>query len=217
MRRSRANSSPQHNLDSLVDIVSNIVGILVILAAFMALFGLADPATVSSPERGQSLAPQPKKLLIPWSHATNKNAVFYTMQGNRLLHFDLRDFYRKLGKRTQEGKPRPVTIRQAGGSIEFFPVTNQIFCLEFTPRKGKGETLLQTERLGSQWKKTLRDYPPENFYYFFWVASDSFEVFREVRKRLWERQYEVGWKPLARDAAMETCSGFEGSTGFQPQ
>ena len=55
------------NLDSLVDIVSNNVGILVILAVFMAVFSLMDKREqVSSEEHPDK---QIEKMKIPWSHA----------------------------------------------------------------------------------------------------------------------------------------------------
>lgn len=217
VRRSESQARPQRELDSLVDIVSNIVGILVILAAFMALFGLINPATVTEPQRAPNRPQPPKRLLIPWSHATHKNSVMFSLEGNRLLHLDLRAFYRRLGERRQQGRPRPETVEQPGLDIRFFPVTSQVYCLEFKPKPRAGETWLQALGGGSDWKRTLGLYPPEKFYYFFWVAGDSFELFREVRKTLWENNYEVGWKPLAKKAAMETCTGFSGSTGFQPQ
>ena len=98
----RRRSDPSFlNLDSLVDIVSNIVGILVILAAFMALFGLINPAPLLESQRARVAVQPPKKLLVPWSHATNKNSVLFVAQGNRLLRFDLRAVEAQLTQNTQ--------------------------------------------------------------------------------------------------------------------
>lgn len=214
----RRRSDPSFlNLDSLVDIVSNIVGILVILAAFMALFGLINPAPLLERQQARVAVQPPKKLLVPWSHATNKNSVLFVAQGNRLLHFDLRAFYRELAQRSSQERPRPVTVEQEGARIRFFPVTNQIYCLEFSPYPDAGETWLQASGQGSAWQQVKQRYAPENFYYFFWVAGDSFELFREVRSRLWQDNYEVGWKPVGEDTPLEICTGFEGSSAFQPQ
>ena len=69
MRKKRAFSDDLQsylNLDSLVDIVSNNVGILVILAVFMAVFSLMDKREkVSSEEKPDQ---QIEKIKIPWSH-----------------------------------------------------------------------------------------------------------------------------------------------------
>ncbi len=205
------------NLDSLVDIVSNNVGILVILAAFMALFTLVDPSEKSQSSLGIPLERPPKKLLVPWSHPTTKYHLFLAMRDNRVQFIDLRPFYKELQTRNPRSKPEPITIDQNRLRIRFFPVTNQIYCMEFNALRGFGENWLLAQRPESQWQAMLRDFPREQYILFFWVSGESFELFREVRKTLWERQYEVGWKPIRKDAPMEVCNGFEGSTTFRPQ
>jgi len=205
-------------LDSLVDIVSNNVGILVILAVFMALFAIMNPAKPTEQARRPPLGePPPERIEVPWSHATNKNMVLFSLRRNRLQHFDMRAFFRDLGAREPGQRPAPVTVEAKGLTVRFFPVTNQVYCLEFSPHAGAGETWLEAQRPGSDWRETLGAYPREGFIYYFWVTGDSFELFREVRRRLWQDQVEVGWKPVTPDSKPEICNGFEGSTTFQPQ
>ena len=216
MRKSPQTLGQMMNLDSLVDIVSNNVGILIILAAFMALFALMNPRT----ESASSALPQqrpPKKLLVPWSHPTSKHHLFLAVHENRIQFFDLRQFFVELAGKQASGPPQPLTIQQKGLQVRFFPVTNQVYCLEFKPGAGQGENWLEAQRPDSTWQKVLREYPPERFVYYFWVTGDSFELFRQLRKSLWDRQYEVGWKPAAKDQPLEVCNGFEGSTAFEPQ
>ena len=205
------------NLDSLVDIVSNNLGILIILAAFMALFGLVNPMDTQESQKLTAKVVPPKRLLVPWSHATHKNTVLFAIRGNRIVHLDMARFFRELAKQPKQERPTHVTIQQEAVKIRFFPVTNQVYCMEFTAEKRAGESWHEAGRLGSAWRGVKRRYPPENFYYFFWVSGDSFELFRDVRKQLWEQQYEVGWKPATPAETLEICNGFEGSTGFQPQ
>lgn len=205
------------SMDSLVDIVSNNLGILIILAAFMALFGMINPATLQQPEQSQLQAVPPKKLLVPWSHPTHKHPILFVLQGNRILHLDMAGFFRELADQPHQTTPSAVDIKQDDATIRFFPVTNQIYCLEIRPRRGAGETLQEARSPSSRWSRALAGYPPERFYYFFWVSGDSFGLFREVRARLWDKQVEVGWKPIGKQTPLEICNGFEGSTGFQPQ
>jgi biopolymer transport protein ExbD len=216
MRKRGSAASQRMNLDSLVDIVSNNVGILVLLAVFMALFALIDPRTQSAPAAARQ-EPVPEKILVPWSHPTNKQHLFLSVQENRIQYFDMRQFFLELSKRNLTGPPTPVTIAQQGVEVRFFPVTNQVYCLEFRPSGGQGENWLEAQRAGSTWQRVLRDYPAERYVYYFWVSGDSFELFRQLRKSLWERQIEVGWKPALRKQPLEVCSGFEGSTTFEPQ
>ncbi len=206
-----------NSLDSLVDIVSNNLGILIILAAFMALFGLINPLQAPEPERNAARVVPPRRLLVPWSHASNKNPALFVLRGNRIFHLDMARFFRQLAGQPRQSRPQPVTLRQEQVKIRFFPVTNQVYCMEFMPEKNAGETWLQAGRPASAWKRIAQRYRPESFYYFFWVSGDSFELFRDVRKGLWDKQYEVGWKPVTKNEPLEICNGFEGSTSFQPQ
>ena len=214
-RRDRAGGQPL-SLDSLVDIVSNNVGILVILAAFMALFALINPNT-QAPSRSGQVERAPRKILVPWSHPTNKHHLFLGVLHNRIQLFDLRQFFVELAQRGDSGPPKPLTLDQPGLQIRFYPVTNQVYCLEFRPGDGQGEGWMEAQRPGSAWQQVLRTYPPERYVYFFWVSGDSFELFRQLRKSMWDHQYEVGWKPAGKDQPMEVCNGFEGSTTFEPQ
>ncbi|MBI4081970.1 MAG: hypothetical protein HY423_05100 [Candidatus Lambdaproteobacteria bacterium] len=218
MRRSRRTAPQLLGLDSLVDIVSNNLGILIILAVFTSLLALMNPGQALRPVRpAPVLEPPPAKILIPWSHPTTKSTVFAALTHGRVVLFDLRAFYRELGRKPSGSRPEPMTIEEQDFTVRFFPVTTQIFCLEFRPRAGAGENLAALQHAGSRWRQFRARYAKEKFVYFFWVAGDSFELFRYVRRDLWREQVEVGWKPLAPNGALELCNGFEGSTGFQPQ
>jgi hypothetical protein len=216
MRKPRAARASIIGLDSLVDIVSNTVGILIILAVFMALASRMELRNVSSQSPTKPSAPPPQLLLVPWSHATHKNAVFGQIAGNRLHVFDLRDFYAQLAQKPLTGS-LPVSVSQPGLETRFYPVTNYVYCLEFRPEPGQGETAAEWALAGSDWNSVLNRYPPEKFFFYFWVAGDSFDTFRNLRRELWSRQIEVGWKPAAPDRPLEVCNGFDGSTAFQPQ
>ena len=58
------------NLDSLVDIVSNSVGILVILAVFMALISFMEFTPQTTPDT--RVNEETDKILIPWGHIRKK-------------------------------------------------------------------------------------------------------------------------------------------------
>lgn len=216
VRRTRKSIGHGLSLDSLVDIVSNNVGILIILAAFMALLAFINPSRLD--ESVPELSSQPtKRLLVPWSHPTNKNTIFFSLRGNRVQFIDLRRFYLALAARQPNADEAPVVVRQSKLEVRFYPVTNQVYCMEMLPGTGAGETWYEAQQPRAEWQEVLRRYPAEQYTYFFWVAGDSFELFRDIRATLWEADYEVGWKPALRDAPLELCNGFEGSTAFQPQ
>ena len=63
----------------------------------------------------------------------------------------------------------------------------------------------------------MKKYPPEQNYFYFWVDPDSFDLFREIRKTLWEQRFEVGWKPLREESSLRYCSGDAQSGRINPQ
>ena len=82
------------NLDSLVDIISNNVGILIILAVFMAMFSLLEKSE-QVPTTEQSIE-NIEKLKIPWSHVSQKNNLLLLLRNDRLLFFDRALVYQRL-------------------------------------------------------------------------------------------------------------------------
>ncbi|MDH4224852.1 MAG: hypothetical protein OEW12_04325 [Deltaproteobacteria bacterium] len=218
MRKKSRHHTQSLSLDSLVDIVSNNVGILIILAVFTALFALhqGEQGNASATDK-TSVEPPPVKLEIPWAHPTAKNPVYFLIHKNRILHLDLRDFYSQLAQQDVNPEKLPLTIFQPGFSTRLFPVTSHVYCLEFLPEPQAGETWLEAREPGSHLNAALQRFPGEKFYAFFWVTGDSFELFRDVRKKLNEKNMEVGWKPSLNTANPEICNGFDASNTFQPQ
>ena len=217
MRRTHRPAPQFLSLDSLVDIVTNNVGILIILSAFMALFALITPARLAVQSDRPPVTPPPARLQVPWSHPTNKQTLFFTMRGNRVQYVDLKAVYEQMLESPASGSGAPAEFSAPSVKVRFFPITNQVYCFEFTPKAGAGETWAEAKRADSRWRRVVSRYPREDFTYFFWVAGDSFELFRDVRQNLLDRQVEVGWKPVKSDAPVEVCNGFEGSNTFQPQ
>ena len=211
MKRSRRKNSTELGLDSLVDIVSNSVGILVILAAFMAL--LAQHSTAQLPP-----APTQQRLLkLPWSHPSDKKFALFSLHNNKLHYLDLKPFYLELAQRPSSSQPLKLNIPDNQLNINFFPVTNQIYCLEIIPKNTLGESWEQAQFPDSNWQRANLRHPPAEYIYFFWVTPNSFARFHQVRDQLRSQGVEVGWMPRHQDHPMEFCNGFGGTAAFRPQ
>ena len=218
MRKKRAFLSDLQsylNLDSLVDIVSNNVGILVILAVFMAVFSLMDKREqVSSEEQPEK---QIKKLKIPWSHASQKNSLLILLRDDRLLYLDRALVYQRLKKYLSGKDPLPTEFSLDQYSIKLTVGGRHTHCIEFLPSPASGEWWHKFSRHGGLMQTLMKKYPPEQNYFFFWVDPDSFDLFREIRKTLWEQRFEVGWKPVREESALRYCSGDAQSGRINPQ
>ena len=218
MRKKRAFLSDLQsylNLDSLVDIVSNNVGILVILAVFMAVFSLMDKREqVSSEEQPEK---QIEKLKIPWSHASQKNSLLILLRDDRLLYLDRALVYQRLKKYLSGKEPLPTELSLDQYSIKLTVGGRHTHCIEFLPSPAAGEWWHKFSRHGGLMQTLMKKYPPEQNYFFFWVDPDSFDLFREIRKTLWEQRFEVGWKPVREESALRYCSGDAQSGRINPQ
>ena len=203
------------NLDSLVDIVSNNVGILVILAVFMAVFSLMDKREkVLSEEQPDQ---QIEKLKIPWSHVSQKNSLLVLLHDDRLLYLDRASVYKRLKKYLSGKEPLPTELSFDKYTIKLTVGGRHTHCIEFLPSPAAGEWWHNFYRHGGLMQILMKKYPPEQNYFFFWVDPDSFDLFREIRKTLWEQRFEVGWKPLREESALRYCSGDAQSGRINPQ
>ena len=203
------------NLDSLVDIVSNNVGILVILAVFMAVFSLMDKREkVSSEEKPDQ---QIEKIKIPWSHVSQKNSLLVLLHDDRLLYLDRASVYKRLKKYLSGKEPLPTELSFDHYKIKLIVGGRHTHCIEFLPSPAAGEWWHNFYRHGGLMQILMKKYPPEQNYFFFWVDPDSFDLFREIRKTLWEQRFEVGWKPLREGSALRYCSGDAQSGRINPQ
>ena len=203
------------NLDSLVDIVSNNVGILIILAVFMAMFSLLEKSE-QVPTTEQSIE-NIEKLKIPWSHVSQKNNLLLLLRNDRLLFFDRALVYQRLKKYLSGSAPLPTHISLDQYSIELTAGGGHAHCLEFFPSPRAGQWWHQVSQHNGLMQTLMKKYPTEENYFFFWVDPDSFGLFREIRKSLWEKRFEVGWKPVRIESPLRYCSGDDQTRRFQPQ
>lgn len=238
--RTRSHSRAQHStgMDSLVDIVSNAVGILVILAVFMALAVSTSslqsslpqntltpettqpPQATQNPHAGQAPEAPPeslRRLEVPWSHQSGRRTLFFYLHQGRVQHMDLRPFFRELARSSPQGALTPQNYRLEGLQLRYFPVSHTLYCLELHPERSGGELWARAQGVDSAWKRTLSEYDPRTYTPFFWVVPDSFALFHQVRAQLHEQGYELGWKPTRAKVPLEYCSGFGASSTFQSQ
>ncbi len=215
-KRKFSNDLQSHlNLDSLVDIVSNNVGILLILAVFMAVFSLMDKReNVSSTDQTKKKI---EKLKIPWSHASQKNSLLVLLHDDRLLYLDRALVYHRLKNYLSGKEPLPRELNLDQYTIKLSVGGRHTHCIEFLPSPKAGEWWHNFSSHGGLMQSLMKRYPPEQNFFFFWVNSNSFDLFREIRKSLWEQRFEVGWKPVSEESALRYCSGDDHSGRINPQ
>ena len=217
MRRGSV-SQVTKSLDSLVDIVSNSVGILIILAVFMALLSVVESPLDEpvSPEETNDLLTIEKKR-IPWSHSSQKSSLLFVLQDNRLLYLDRVAAYRSFQSEL-DGEPElPLKADLDGYRVELTAQSSQNHCLQFFPESGAGQWWGEVSRADGWLTKLLAEKSPSEVYLFFWADGASFELMREIREWTWDQRYEVGWKPITERSGLRFCTGLGRSLSFRPQ
>ena len=203
------------NLDSLVDIISNNVGILVILAVSMAMLSLMEKSEQFSSK--DHPIEDIEKIKIPWSHSSQKNNLLFLLKDDRLLYLDRALVFNRLKQYLSGKTPLPKQISFHDFSIKLNTGSGHAHCIEFFPYAGKGHWWYQVYQKDGLIQKLKKKFPPEENYFFFWVEPNNFLLFREIRESLWDDLYEVGWKPIRIGSALRYCSGNNQTQNFQPQ
>ena len=217
MRRGSV-SQVTKSLDSLVDIVSNSVGILIILAVFMALLSVVESPLdepVSSEKTNDLLTVEKKR--IPWSHSSQKSSLLFVLQDNRLLYLDRVAAYRSFQSEL-DGEPElPLKADLDGYRVELTAQSSQNHCLQFFPEVDAGQWWGEVSRADGWLTRLLAEKSPSEVYLFFWADGASFELMREIREWTWDQRYEVGWKPITERSGLRFCTGLGRSLSFRPQ
>ena len=217
MRRGSV-SQVTKSLDSLVDIVSNSVGILIILAVFMALLSVVESPLdeTVSPEKANDLLIIEKKR-IPWSHSSQKSSLLFVLQDNRLLYLDRVAAYRSFQSELDGESELPLKANLDGYHVELTAQSSQNHCLQFFPEAGAGQWWGEVSRADGWLTRLLAEKSPSEEYLFFWADGASFELMREIREWTWDQRYEVGWKPITERSGLRFCTGLGRSLSFRPQ
>lgn len=213
VRRKMPNAS--QNLDSFLDVLTNIVGVLIFVSLFASL-----AANGGAPKTHLTIQ-------TPLASTTDKEPLWFEIQNNKVSYLNLRQIRNKeielsgslpncnkpssgdsvslsnyqscllsiLGRqsnfRVDTDSYRVRTVDQ-GVSLLFEPLSNNI-----------GETATKLTAANSAYKQVLSKSNPKKDYLAFIVRPDSFEAFRDARKQAWEAGYEVGWEPLEQDAPIK--------------
>ena len=187
------------NLDSLVDIVSNKVGILIILAVFTSMLTLTEERdSLNNDEPISNI----EKIKIPWAHSSQKNILLFLLREDRLFFFDRALVFKRLKKYLSGKKPLPKQISLDNFLIKLNSGNGHAHCIEFIPKINSGEWWHQVFKEKGLIQTLKKKYPSEENYFFFWVNAGNFAIFREIRESLWEDNFEVGWKPIQNESTL---------------
>ncbi|PSB11038.1 hypothetical protein C7B62_07265 [Pleurocapsa sp. CCALA 161] len=217
--RTRARRRMPHagqNLDSFLDVLTNTVGVLIFVSIFASLIATGGDGPKSR-----------VTIQTPLSSPTNKEALWFEIRNKKVSNLDLRQVRAKeldlsgslpncnkptSGDSLSLGNYQSCLLSILGRQSNFRVDTanyrvrtvDQGVSLLFEPLSANiGETTTQLGAANSTYQQVLSKFNPQKDYLVFIVRPDSFEAFRNARKKAWEAGYEVGWEPIDQDAPIK--------------
>lgn len=204
------------NLDSFLDVLTNIVGVLIFVTIFASLSATGGGAPKTH-----------VTIQTPLASTTDKEPLWFEIQNKKVSHLNLRQVRAKelelsgslpncnkptnadsIGLSNYQSCLLSILGRQSNFSVDTenyqVKTVDQGVSLLFEPLSANiGETTTQLTAANSAYKQVLSKFNPQKDYLAFIVRPDSFEAFRDARKQAWEAGYEVGWEPIEQDAPIK--------------
>ncbi len=199
------------SLDSFLDIVTNVVGVLILVAVVTVLS--AGDIAVSSGASAMSAPPKQAQRLV------------YQCVGDRLFVVDERGNSARVGELIEEYDPDSgfavvdLLANNDVGDASYrvqarFVEGNELEWVYMLRYDSIGESAVQLEQRSSDFQTSLNKLEGRGFAYFV-VHDDSFEVFRKAREIAHARGIAIGWHPVEGKAPLRLSAN--GSLGKRIQ
>lgn len=193
----RREDEPILSLDSFLDIVTNVVGVLILVAVVTVLGAgqIGVPAGTGA-------------LRSPHPSATR---MLFECDGEQVYFIDEAGITKRVSEEVRNGHSRfPEESLTSDSVVSFLKshdagdatyrvsaeVISEGLTWAFQRRQGiSGERAEAAELPSSAFQRKLNELPPGGFVYFV-VREDSFELFRKVQEIAKKRGFSVGWHPV---------------------
>ena len=186
------------SLDSLTDIVSNSVGILIIFAVINLIH-----------DNNKTY-----QLEIPLEHSTQLSPIFFIAKDDRILALDTDAIFSNATLQATSGAAGSKRLF----SLDFHGLLGKIDSdngISFFARDTQDwPTFKQLEKRNSKLREALTSIESKKQFAYFFVYDSSedgntsgsgFEAFREAREFLKARSVKSGWQPVNSEAPANIC------------
>jgi len=206
-RRRRSRPTEGESLDAFLDIVTNSLGLLILVACLNA--GASEGLAI---ELGQPLMREPDPALDRFVFDCRRGRVAPVDPAVTAL----------LEKRLfASGTPSAARVRQLDAERVRTP-WHRYRCVQLDPetgaaavrlelRAGAGDALADLDDPGGAFRSALDALDPAEDWLLFATGPDSFEVMRAARRIALARGFQVGWWPLDAEEGLGFARG-----GVQP-
>ena len=183
--------SNEIDLSALVDIISNIAGMMLLLACVALLVSQKEKDPVNDLEIST------KPISFPMAYIPDKRSLTLCLKFGNLYELPEKELLEAIKKNTENGQAvQWLTVSKEGvnATIHLTP-TNTGFRFEYKLTKDGGVPLNATQELVKRLGSIIEKYSPQDFFYVFHTWPQHFSDFREIREYLLENGVEIGWVP----------------------
>ena len=186
------------NIDSLTDIVSNSVGILIIFAVINLIH-----------DNNKTY-----ELEIPIEHETDLRPLYIISKDDRLLILNTEQVFINAAQEAGKGAANNKRIFDLGYQGLFAQIEEKKGISFHARGTDNWPKFTELQKSGSELQKQLQAIDPQQYFAYFFVYDETnpgstsgsgFESFREARKYLQGRQVKSGWKPVNSDFPPNIC------------
>jgi len=215
-KRPRKSMRPITNLDSFLDVMTNLVGVLMFISLFVSLVAVEAGTVIRTPLVSASdkiprffEIREDKVTYIDYEaidHQMEKflNSLPNCEQPKKANSFDdslSDDYVKELDLFEKCLMKNSEILKTFRARTNYYQVSLvDLDALLYKPLENvEGESLAELERSYSEFNQHLSELNPETDYLAFVVRPDSFETFRRVREIARRAGFDVGWEPSSSD------------------
>jgi hypothetical protein len=195
------NPNDSLNLDSFMDIVTNVIGTLFFVIVYAALSSFSATG----------------KVTIPQIVTSETEAIIFECRDNTILEMDSKSLKNELVERIKYVKTTSTSLSSLFSQIMDIKVSNQYYdatlniinsSIIVTAKEGiKGESSNTIKKENSLFQKKLLQLDSQKHHIYFFVRSNSFEIFHVARKIALKNGFGAGWNPFNDDDIISFGSG----------
>lgn len=177
------------DLSVLVDIISNVAGMMIMMACFAML--IRDEEVT---EREETRA---KPIAFPLAYIPNKQSVTMALKNGQFYVMPQEQMLRAVVERTKDGGTVETLKLEHDGVEATLGVTPTLtgFRFQYKMLEAGGVPVTDTLALTRKLRELVARFPGERFFYTIHAWPEEFEALRDVREFFLENQIEVGWSP----------------------
>ncbi len=191
----RANKDINIDLDSFLDVITNCIGVLIVITVLAVINTKYMTFIVRTP-----FVRKTEKQPVIFECRKNRIIPVYKMEIQQKLEAYLAEMRRNSFDYDRIAHSANLELKDVGDKYYRVDLakllrSNILVLVPKTELQGESPKVLKDK--DTEFQEVLQHINPEEEFAFFLVRPDSFEIFRAARKLLWANDIEIGWEPLS--------------------